>query len=181
MPSGLPLKREVSFLLVQAETASRLGCMVTCTTPPFRAAVRLNSGVSAINSQEALMRLINLAAVTALLVTPLSAIADSAPDPLFGTDPHAKAVLDCHSSYATRYAKAITGTRATPTEIATAAYAHCIAEMSLFSEASTKSAQENDSTGLLNVDEYVADQTSKLRDYAFAYTLDSYLKQTTNF
>ena len=30
---------------VQAETASRLGCMVTCTTPPFRAAVRLNSGV----------------------------------------------------------------------------------------------------------------------------------------
>ncbi len=127
------------------------------------------------------MRLINLAAVTALLVTPLSAIADSAPDPLFGTDPHAKAVLDCHSSYATRYAKAITGTRATPTEIATAAYAHCIAEMSRFSEASAKSAQENDSTGLLNVDEYVADQTSKLRDYAFAYTLDSYLKQTTNF
>ena len=116
-----------------------------------------------------------------LSLSSLAAHAQQAPDPLFGDDPYAKAVLDCHADCATRYATAMTGTRVTPTEIATAAYAHCIREMGRFSTETAKSAKKSDSTGLLDVDRYVADQNAKIRDYAFAYTLDTYLKKTTNF
>jgi hypothetical protein len=125
-----------------------------------------------------------LDALTITLVLSLASSmvhAQQAPDPLFGSDPYAKAVLDCHSDYATRYATAMTGTRATPTEIATAAYAHSIKEMSRFSAETARSAAKKDSTGLLDVERYVADQNSVMRDYAFAYTLDVYLKKTTNF
>src|SRR5690606_34184679 len=136
-----------------------------------RFAARLNSGVSAHNPKEIAMRLSSLVIAAALVASAGAAHAQQAPDPLFGDDPNANAVLDCHAAYAIRYARAIIGTRATPTEIATAAYAHCIAEIAQFSAATAKSAKENDSTGLLDVARHVEDQNARMRDYAFAYTL----------
>lgn len=127
------------------------------------------------------MHSISFVIATALVASAGAAHAQQTPDPLFGADPHAKAVLDCHADYAVSYERAITGPKATPTEIATAAYAHCIAETVEFSAATARSANENDQTGLLDVARYVEDQNGKLRDYAFAYTLDTYLKRTTNF
>ncbi len=59
-----------------------------------------------------------------MLHVPLAS-AQSKPDPLFGEDPHARAVLDCHADYARRFARALTPVKGTPTEVATAAYASC--------------------------------------------------------
>lgn len=127
------------------------------------------------------MRLSSLVIVAAFAASAGTAHAQQAPDPLFGDDLHAKAVLDCHADYATRYARAMTGSRATPTEMATAAYAHCIAEMVQFSAAAVESAKEKNSTGLLDVAQYVEEQSAKMKEYAFAHALDTYLKSTTLF
>ena len=75
----------------------------------------------------------------------------------------------------------MTGSKATPTEMATAAYAHCIAEMVQFSAAAVESAKENNPTGLLDVAQYVEEQSEKMKEYAFAHALDTYIKSTPLF
>ena len=128
------------------------------------------------------MRLKALAVAFALVSASSSAHAQSAPDPLFGDSPHAKAVLDCQSNYALRFAKAMVRTQATPTEIATAAYAHCIGEFNDFAKSLVQEAKSsNNSTIFLDPQKYQAEQIAKMRDYSFARTLDTYLSSTTNF
>lgn len=79
-------------------------------------------------SQGVVMRFnVLIVAISIAAVAPLT-FAQSAPDPLFGNDPHAKAVLDCHADYARRFSRALIKPHATPTEVATAAYAHCIGQ-----------------------------------------------------
>ena len=108
--------------------------------------------------------------------------AETPPDPLFGNDPHAKAVLDCHADYASRFAKAVVKTQATPTEVATAAYAHCIGEFNDFVQSTAASASSSDNPKIFLAPEtYQADQIAKMREYSFAYTLDVYLTNTTTF
>lgn len=122
--------------------------------------------------------------VSAAILVSLSTLAQAqaASDPLFGDDPHARAVLDCHANYALRYAGAINGVRATPTEVATAAYAHCAAQFSEFSRATMDAAKSSENPkAFMDPEKYLAEQTAKMRDYSFAYTLDTYLKQTTQF
>lgn len=111
------------------------------------------------------MRLNALVVAFALAAAAPVTQAETSPDPLFGNDPHAKAVLDCHADYASRFAKAVVKTQATPTEVATAA-----------------SATSSDNPGVfLAREEYQADQVAKMREYAFAHALDVYLKNTTTF
>ena len=141
----------------------------------------LAQSVSAHNLKEIAMRLSSLVIAAAFVSFAGAAHAQQAPDPLFGDDPHAKAVLDCHADYATRYARVMTGPKATPTEMATAAYAHCIAEMVQFSAAAVESAKENNPTGLLDVAQYVEEQSEKIKEYAFARALDTYIKSTPLF
>lgn len=119
---------------------------------------------------------ISLAAVAPL------AFAQSAPDPLFGNDPHAKAVLDCHADYARRFSKALMKPQATPTEVATAAYAHCIGQFNDFIQSLAITAKSSNNAKIyLDPERYQADQIAKMRDYSFAYTLDTYLTNTTSF
>lgn len=116
-----------------------------------------------------------------MLHVPL-ALAQSKPDPLFGDDPHAKAVLDCHADYARRFAKTLTPLKGTPTEVATAAYAGCAAEFEAFSRATRMSAETSkDPKAFMDPDGFQREQVAKLREYAFAYTLDLYLRNTTTF
>ncbi|HEY1035721.1 MAG TPA: hypothetical protein VGE09_12140 [Pseudoxanthomonas sp.] len=108
--------------------------------------------------------------------------AQSKPDPLFGDDPHAKAVLDCHADYARRFARSLTPVKGTPTEVATAAYAGCSGEFEAFSKAMRASAETSkDPKAFMDPGGFQREQVAKLREYAFAYTLDLYLRNTTTF
>lgn len=108
--------------------------------------------------------------------------AQSASDPVFGNDPHAKAVLDCHADYARRFAKALVKTQATPTEVATAAYAHCIGQFNDFTQSLAVAAKSSDNPKVYSDPErYQAGQIARMRDYSFAYTLDTYITSTTAF
>jgi hypothetical protein len=128
------------------------------------------------------MRLSTFFAIAILSTTTSLAQAQSSPDPLYGNDPHAKAVLDCHADYAKRYAKAITSVKATPTEVATAAYAYCAGQFNAFAEAVAAAAKTSDNPkSFTDPGKYQAEQVAKLRDYSFAYTLDAYLQATTAF
>lgn len=128
------------------------------------------------------MRLNALVVAFALAAVAPVTQAETSPDPLFGNDPHAKAVLDCHADYASRFAKAVVKTQATPTEVATAAYAHCVAEFSEFVQSTAASATSSDNPGVfLAREEYQADEVAKMREYAFAHALDVYLTNTTTF
>jgi len=128
------------------------------------------------------MRLNALTAIASLMACVPLAQAEAPSDPLFGDDPHAKAVLDCHADYARRFAKALTPVKGTPTEVATAAYAACIGPFIAFEKA-TAIASENSTSAVIYLDpaRYREEQRAKMRDYAFAYTLDVYLRQTTTF
>lgn len=122
------------------------------------------------------MRLSALAVVLFAAAAVLPAAAHAAPDPLFGDDPHAKAVLDCHANYARRFATATVKAPVTPTEVATAAYAHCIGQLNAFAQSVAANAQASDKvTAFLDPVKYQAAQVTQMRDYAFAYTLDTYL------
>lgn len=128
------------------------------------------------------MRLGSLVISVALVASASAAHAEQAPDPLFGDNAHAKAVLDCHADYASRFSKAITSVNATPTEIATAAYAHCIGQINAFAQAVAETARtSNDARIMTGPEKYQAEQMARMRDYAFAYALDTYLKSTTAF
>ena len=125
-----------------------------------------------------------LAGIAALVAFSTSAQTNghAAPDPMFGEDPHAKAVLDCHADYAKRFARALTPVKGTPTEVATAAYAHCAAQFRAFAQAAQTSAETSKDPGaFMDPDRYRMEQVTALREYAFAYTLDLYLRQTTTF
>lgn len=119
-------------------------------------------------------------AISLAAVAPLT-FAQSEPDPLFGNDPHAKAVLDCHADYARRFSKALIKPQATPTEVATAAYAHCIGQFNGFIQSLAATAKSNGDKIYLDPERYQADQIAKMREYSFAYTLDTYLTNTTSF
>ena len=128
------------------------------------------------------MRLNALTAVVSLMAFVPLAHAEAPADPLFGDDPHAKAVLDCHADYARRFAEALTPVKGTPTEVATAAYAACIVPFIAFEKATAVVSETSTSAGIyLNPARYREEQRAKMRDYAFAYTLDVYLRQTTTF
>lgn len=122
------------------------------------------------------MRL-HAAVVAAVLVSPLAgATAAPAPDPLYGNDAQARAVLDCHASYARRMATALVDTQITATEIATAAHAHCIGALQQYASAATKAAVENgNAAALVEPARYQQEMAARMRDYAFAYALDAYL------
>ncbi len=123
------------------------------------------------------MRLDVFVISTALALAPSMTAAEPASDPMFGNDPHAKAVLDCHAGYAHRFAAALTSTRATPTEIATAAYAHCIGQLNDFAQAVAVSAWASKDPGVfLDPRKYQDEQVARMREHSFAYTLDTYLK-----
>ena len=123
--------------------------------------------------------LFSAAFASALLTAPTTARAGETADPLFGDDAQARAVLDCHAGYARRFAAALTDVKATPTEIATAAYAHCIGQLNDFARASLAAAEaRNDARVMTDPKGYQDEQVAKMRDYAFAYTLDTYLTLT---
>ena len=128
------------------------------------------------------MRLSSLAVVLSLSAFAPMSHAQTTSDPLFGDNPHARAVLGCHADYARRFAKALVKTQATPTEIATASHAHCIGQFNDFVQSVGAVAKSSDSPkAFLDPEKYQADQIAKMRDYLFAYTLDAYLKSTTAF
>lgn len=128
------------------------------------------------------MRLTALATFVSLMALVPLAHAETPPDPMFGDDPHAKAVLDCHADYARRFARALTPVKGTPTEVATAAYAACIGPFMAFEKATAVVSETSTNAGIfLDPARYRQEQRAKMRDYAFAYTMDVYLRQTTTF
>ena len=128
------------------------------------------------------MRLNALTAIVSLMACVPTVHAATPADPLFGDDPHAQAVLDCHTDYARRFAKALTPVKGTPTEVATAAYAACIVPFIAFEKATAVVSETSTRSGIyLDPARYREEQRAKMRDYAFAYTLDVYLRQTTTF
>lgn len=128
------------------------------------------------------MRLNALVLAATMAIAAVPAEVHAAPDPLFGDDPHAKAVLDCHADYARRFTNALTPVKGTPTEVATAAYASCAGEFEAFSKAVRAHAETSkDPKAFMDPDGFQREQVAKLREYAFAYTLDLYLRNTTTF
>ena len=126
------------------------------------------------------MRLNALVVAISIAVAAPVAHAQFAPDPLFGNDSHAKEVLDCHADYARRFAKALVKTQATPTEVATAAYAHCIGQFNEFVQSVAATAKSSDNPKVfMDPEKYQAERVAELREYSFAYTLDAYLTSTT--
>ena len=119
-------------------------------------------------------------AVVLLVAAPLVHAQSS--DPLYGEDAHAKAVLACHADYAKRYAVAATSLRATATEVATAAQAACAGQMEAFLKSRiTDASKESQVTAMMAPGRFVEHHRQRMGDYAFAYTIDAYLKASAPF
>lgn len=80
-------------------------------------------------------------------------------------------VLECFREYADRYSD----TNASPTDIATAAYAACYTSLLQFTEL-LRSERSSDPVGAINIDERVALARSELEKRAHAAALDQVLR-----
>lgn len=119
--------------------------------------------------------------VVLLMATPF-AVASTAPDPFYGDDVQARAVLDCQADYAQRYAKAATAQRATATEVATAAHAKCAGEFEAFLRSRFTSVGEAEKVrAMMAPGEFVEQSSQRMRDYAHAHTMHVYLISTADF
>lgn len=120
---------------------------------------------------------------TAVLLAAVAPFSQAAsPDPFYGEDAHAQAVLDCHADYARRWSGAMTAQRATATEVATAAQAACAGQMEAFLKSRfTAVGTDEQAKAMMAPGPFVEHHRQRMRDYAFAYTLDAYLKASTPF
>lgn len=84
-------------------------------------------------------------------------------------------VLECFQEYANRFSD----TNASPSDIATAAYAACYASLLEFTKA-LRSEQSSNLTGAINIDERVARTRGELEKRAYAAALDQVLRSRFN-
>lgn len=128
------------------------------------------------------MRLNALVTALAVAASAPAAHAQSTPDPLFENDAHAKAALECHADYVRRFAKAPVKPQATPTEVATAAYAYCIGQLNEYIQSVAATAKSSDDPKIfMDPEKYQAGRIAEIREYSFAYALHAYLTSTTEF
>lgn len=127
------------------------------------------------------MRLTQWSGVAVLLACmPLAQASEV--DAVYGADPQANAVLACHADYAKRYASAMTAQRATASEVAVAAQAKCAAEFQAFVSSRPATVQRDAAVrAMLDTKAWLDEEAHRMREYAYAYTLNAYLGATAKF